>query len=67
MYQTMTLHEFKKKDGVYARDDGKYIIKSVDIGKRKMYRVFDVDKGFAVGYFGRLKDAKITFGVERKG
>lgn len=67
MYQSLVTHEFKKVNEVYSRDDGKYIIRPVDIGGRKMFRVFDVDKGFYVGYFGRLKDAKITFGVERKG
>lgn len=67
MYQSMVLHEFKRKDGVYTRDDGKYTIKPVHIGNDKMFRVFDVEKGYYVFYSRRLKDAKIIFSVERRG
>lgn len=67
MYQTMTLHEFKKKDGVYTRDDGKYIIKPIYVGSDKMFRVFDVERGIDVFDSSKLKTVKIIFGVERKG
>ena len=67
MYQSMVLHEFKKKDGIYTRDDGKYIIKPIYVGSDKMFRVFDVEKGIDVFDFWKLKHAKMIFGVERKG
>lgn len=67
MYQSLVAHTFSKMDNIYVRDDSKYIIMPCGrIGKR-VFNVVDADTGNEVGSFNRLKDAKIVFGVERKG
>lgn len=62
MYQTMTVHKFKRINQIYVRDDGKYIIfKKND----RSYIVTD-PFGKEVGCFSRLKFAITFFETERK-
>ena len=62
MYQTMNVHKFKRVNGVYVRDDGKYTITK----KHDRFYVVKDSSGNVVTCFSRLSFAKGFFETERK-